>query len=144
MKLRVFAAALAALALSASAAFAVEAHKLVIQVDENDPAIMSLALNNAENVEAYFAEKGEAAIIEIVAYGPGLKMYTADSPMKDRISALSLQHENMQFTACGNTLAKMSKAAGHDVALLKKKKIVPAGVVRIMELQSEGYAYVRP
>ena len=144
MTLRMFVAAVAALFLSASAALAADPHKLVIQVDENDPAKMNLALNNAQNVEAFFAAKGEEAQVEIVAYGPGLKMYTADSPVKERIAAMSLQHQHMQFSACGNTLRKMSEKAGKAVQLLSEAVVVPAGVVRIMELHDLGYAYVRP
>lgn len=144
MILRMFVAAIAALFLSVPAAFAADSHKLVIQVDENDPAVMNLALNNAENVKAHFEGIGEEVKIEIVAYGPGLKMYTADSPVKDRLAAMSLQHEDMQFSACGNTHKKMSAKAGKDVVLLSEAVVVPAGVVRIMELQNEGYNYIRP
>src|SRR5690606_26867676 len=34
-------------------------HKLAIHVDENDPAVMNLALNNAQNVKQYYEAKGE-------------------------------------------------------------------------------------
>jgi hypothetical protein len=50
----------------------------------------------------------------------------------------------MHFSACGNTLAGMQKKAGHEIALLSEANVVPSGVVRLMELQSEGYSYVRP
>jgi intracellular sulfur oxidation DsrE/DsrF family protein len=38
----------------------------------------------------------------------------------------------------------MSKKAGKDLVLLSEAKKVPSGVVRLMELQKEGYAYLRP
>jgi len=144
MKLRMLAAALAALVLSVVGAQASDPHKLAIHVDQNDPAVMNMALNNAQNVKAYYAEKGEPVDIEIVAYGPGLNMYVAESPVKDRISAMALENPEMHFSACGNTLAGMKKKTGHDVALMSEAKVVPSGVVRLMELQSEGYSYVRP
>lgn len=143
MTMRILAAASAALILSASATLAAD-HKLAIHVDQNDPAVMNLALNNAQNVTAFYAAKGETVDIEIVAYGPGLNMYVAESPVKDRISAMSLEDPDLHFSACGNTLAAMTKKAGHDVKLLSEAKIVPSGVVRLMELQSQGYSYVRP
>jgi intracellular sulfur oxidation DsrE/DsrF family protein len=34
---------------------------------------MNLALNNAQNVEAYYEPQGEDVTIEIVAYGSGLR-----------------------------------------------------------------------
>jgi intracellular sulfur oxidation DsrE/DsrF family protein len=145
MKLRILTAATAAILLSVTGAFAAELHKLALHVDQNDPAVMNLALNNAANVKAYYAAKGEEVKIEIVAYGPGLKMYTMDSPVKERIAAMSLEYpDEMQFSACGNTLKKMSEKAGKDVKLLSEAVVVPAGVVRLMELHEDGYNYIRP
>ena len=71
---------------AASATYAEDiTHKLAIHVDQNDPAVMNLALNNAKNVREYYAAKGEKVQIEIVAYGPGLNMYVAGSPVEGRI-----------------------------------------------------------
>jgi uncharacterized protein len=120
------------------------AHKLAIHVDENDPAVMNMALNNAANVRSYYEDKGESATIEIVTYGPGLNMLKADSPVKDRISAMSLEDENLAFAACGNTLAAMEKKAGGKVELMSEAVVVTSGVVRLMELQENGYSYVKP
>ena len=71
------AAAVAFLAASGAQAEAGKPHRVVIQVDQNDVEVMNLALNNAKN---------EDAVVEIVAYGPGLHMLRDDtSPVKDRI-----------------------------------------------------------
>lgn len=120
-------------------------HKIAVHVDQGDPKVMNMALNNVQNVYKYYASKGEKVEIELVAYGPGLMMYLpGKSPVKDRISAMSLEYENLQFSACGNTLRKMSEKQGHDVALMDEATVVPSGVVRLVELQEQGYAYVRP
>lgn len=120
-------------------------HKLAIHVDENDPARMNMALNNAQNARAYYESRGEKVIIEIVAYGPGLTMFRKDSsPVADRIGMMAMEDPDMAFSACGNTHAAMSRKAGKEVELLPEAKIVPSGVVRLMELQEEGYAYIRP
>ena len=135
----------AAIALmTAVSAFAADPHKVAIQIDQNDPDLMNLVLNNAQNVKSYYKEKGEDVSVEIVAYGPGLKMYTPDSPVKERIAAMSLENPDMQFSACGNTLKKMSEKAGKEVKLISEAVVVPAGVVRLMELQEQGWSYVRP
>ena len=121
------------------------AHKIAIHVDQNDPALMNLALNNADNVKKYYESKGEKIAIEIVAYGPGLNMLRADaSPVKDRISVMSLENPDLTFAACGNTHRKMSEKAGKDIELVSEAKMVPSGVVRLIELQEAGYAYLRP
>jgi intracellular sulfur oxidation DsrE/DsrF family protein len=120
-------------------------HKVVVHVDENDPARMNLALNNVANVKKYYDSKGETIEIELVAYGPGLHMFRADtSPVKDRLSVMALEIDNLTFSACGNTHSKMSKKAGKDITLVDEATMVPSGVVQIIELQEQGYAYVRP
>jgi intracellular sulfur oxidation DsrE/DsrF family protein len=120
-------------------------HKVAIQVNQNDKAVMDLALNNAKNVLDYYKEKGETVAIEIVTYGPGLHMLRADtSPVRERIAPMSLENPNLAFIACGNTRTNQSKAEGKPVTLISEAKEMPSGVVRLMELQKQGYAYIRP
>jgi uncharacterized protein len=120
-------------------------HKVAIQVNQNDKAVMELALNNAKNIAEYFKAKNEPVEIELVAYGPGLHMLRSDtSPVKERISVMSLENPNMTFAACGNTQANQAKAENKPVTLLSEAKVTPSGVVRLMELQKQGYAYIRP
>ena len=120
-------------------------HKVAIQVNQNDKAVMDLALNNAKNILDYYKAKGETVAIEIVTYGPGLHMLRADtSPVKERIAPMSLENPNLAFIACGNTQANQAKAEGKPVTLISEAKVMPSGVVRLMELQKQGYAYIRP
>jgi intracellular sulfur oxidation DsrE/DsrF family protein len=120
-------------------------HKVAIQVNQNDKALMDLALNNAKNVIDYYKEKGETVAIEIVAYGPGLNMLRADtSPVKERIAPMSLENPNLAFIACGITQANQSRAEGKPVTLISEAKVTPSGVVHLIELQKLGYAYIRP
>jgi intracellular sulfur oxidation DsrE/DsrF family protein len=126
------------------AALAVQ-HKVAIQVNQNDKGVMDLALNNAKNIADYFKTKGESVAIELVAYGPGLHMLRSDaSPVKERISVMSLENPNLTFAACGNTPANQAKAENKPVTLISEAKVTPSGVVRLMELQKQGYAYIRP
>ncbi len=120
-------------------------HYVAIHVDQNDPKVMNLALNNAANVTKYYESQGDKVVIEIVAYGPGLNMLVdGKSPVQDRISVMALELDNLQFSACGNTLHKFQAKAGHDIPLVSEAELVPSGVVRLIELQEQGYAYVRP
>ena len=106
---------------------------------------MNLALNNAANVTKYYESICDTVIIEMVAYGPGLNMLIpGKSPVEDRIETMSLQFENLSFAACGNTLNKMSEKAGMDIKIMSEAKMVTSGVVRLIELQEQGYAYIRP
>ncbi len=58
-------------------------------------------------------------------------------------SSLSM-NEGLVFSACGNTMKKMAKKTGTQPVLIDGIKVVQAGVLRIMELQQKGWAYVRP
>ena len=117
-----------------------EPHKLVIQVSTNDPLTQKIALNNAVNLQKHYGM--DNVIVEIVAYGPGLGLLTPKSKEAERVKSLAMQ--DIKFSACGNTMKKMEKKTGKPVVLTEGVEVVPAGVVRIMELQEEGYAYLRP
>src|SRR4051794_40454732 len=54
-------------------------HRLVLQVNSNEPAVMNLALNNAANVAQYYKDLGEKVTIEIITFGPGLHMLRDDT-----------------------------------------------------------------
>jgi intracellular sulfur oxidation DsrE/DsrF family protein len=143
--LTLIASGLIGLALGSSALAEGKTHKVAIHVDENDKAVMNLALNNAENVTKFYESKGDKVVIELVAYGPGLNMFVAGkSPVADRIETMSLALPDLKFSACGNTLRKMTAKAGKDIAIMSEAGMVPSGVVRLIELQEDGYAYVRP
>ena len=134
-----------ALSLATGALAEGKTHYVAIHVNQNDPQVMNMALNNAANVNSYYEAQGDDVVIEMVAYGPGLNMLVpGKSPVADRISAMSLELENLSFAACGNTHRKMSEKAGKDIVLMEEASIVPSGVVRLIELQEQGYAYVRP
>jgi intracellular sulfur oxidation DsrE/DsrF family protein len=120
-------------------------HRLVLQVNTNDPAMMNLALNNATNVAEYYKDLGEKVTIEVVTFGPGLHMLRDDtSPVKARIKAITESTPAIAFKACGNTQEKMHKAENKEVPLIPEAQVVKSGVVRVMELQERGWTYVKP
>lgn len=120
-------------------------HYVAIHVDENDPAVMNMALNNVANVNSYYESIGDKVVVELVAYGPGLNMFIpGKSPVEDRISVMALEMDNVSFAACGNTHRKMSEKAGKEIEIMDEANMVKSGVVRLIELQEQGYAYVRP
>jgi len=133
----------------AAPAFAADGktHRIAIQVVQNDPQVMNMALNNASNVIEYYRGKDEDVDIEVVAYGPGLNMLRTDSsPVRDRIKRLKdlAFPGKIQFSACNNTKQGMEKLEGHAISIVPEATIVPSGVVRLMELQEAGWSYVRP
>lgn len=139
--------ALAFAAATGAAAQSAKPHRVAIQVDQNDEAVMTMALNNAKNVLEHYRAKHEDAEVEIVAYGPGLHMLRQDtSPVKDRIRRMAEvdYRSKISFSACNNTKTGMEKREGHPIAIIPQATVVPSGVVRLMELQEQGWSYVRP
>ena len=122
-----------------------KAHKLALQISDNDPDKMNAVLNVAANVSRDYAEKGEEVEIQIVAFNAGLHMLRDDtSPVKDRIQGFRKSMTNVDFKACGNTMESMSKREGKTVTLLPNTAVVPAGVTTLIELSEHGWAIVRP
>jgi uncharacterized protein len=120
-------------------------HRLILQVNSNDPAMMNLALNNATNVVEYYKGMGKKVSIEIVTFGPGLHMLRQDtSPVKARVETLALSTPEISFKACANTQENMRKAENKDIILIPQATLVSSGVVRVMELQEQGWSYVKP
>ncbi len=124
-----------------------KAHRIVFQVDQNDPEVMNLVLNNVSNMMSYYHDKGEDAQIEVVAYGPGLNMLRADtSPVKERLKRMAQDSfpSQVAFSACGVTKSGMEKKEGHSIAIVPEASVVPSGVVRLTELEEAGWTYIRP
>ena len=138
-------AALSVTLVSGGLAADAKSHRVSIHVDQNDPQVMNLALNNAMNVTEYYKETGENVKIEVVTFGPGLHMLRDDtSPVKARIETMSLSNPEISFKACGNTQANMHKAENKDIPIIRAAEVVKSGVIRIMELQEQGWTYVKP
>ena len=115
-------------------------NKLVIQVSTDDARTQRIALNNAVNLQKLYGV--DNVQIEIVAYGPGLGLMTRKSSLAQRVESLAMQ--DITFSACGNTMKKVASKTGNMPKLLEGVGQVTAGVARIMELQQQGYAYIRP
>ena len=110
---------------------------VVIQISENNPATWNLALNNAKNLQQALGAKNVQ--VEIVAYGPGINMLKFDSEVAPRVKEAST--DGVAVRACGNTM-KAQHLTEKD--LEDSVKVVPVGVIEIMNKQREGWAYIKP
>ena len=73
-------------------------HILAIQVAENNPQVMNLALNNARNVAEHFKAAGDDVEIVVVTFGPSLHMLRDDtSPVKQSIATTTLEYSNISL-----------------------------------------------
>jgi uncharacterized protein len=144
--LGLFAAAFAAApAIPRAEAAGEKLHRVAIHVDQGDIAQMNLALGNASNVLEHYKSLGEEIEIEIVTYAQGLHMLRADtSPVKERIKTLREKMPNVVFSACDNTRRRMEKDEGRKITFISEATVVPSGIVRLIELQEQGWSYIRP
>ena len=113
---------------------------VVIQVSQDDPARWTLVLNNVSNMLEYMGQ--DRIQIVVVAYGPGLKMLLPEGKMGKRIAALN--EEGVEFDACHNTMEGMARKLGHMPVLVPQAVIVPAGIIRIVQLEGHGFTYIKP
>ena len=117
-------------------------HRIVFQVSSGDPVTQNLVLNNVANVTKGLGPGN--VTVEVVAYGPGLSILTAkNKKAAARVQGMAM-NDDITFSACHNTMLAIKKKTGHEPKLTKGVKIVPGGVVRIMQLQEQGWTYIRP
>jgi hypothetical protein len=114
--------------------------KFVLQISDMDPSKQTLVLNVAGNIlKAYGPDQAD---VEIVAFGPGLRLLFEGNSNTDRIQGLVDQ--GVRFYACQNTINNMSKTLGEPIRLNPNQKTGKGGIVRIKELVDQGYLLVKP
>jgi len=134
--------------------------KVVYQCDFDDPKRVHQMLNTLNNAVKYYNKHLIDYEIDVVALGPCLQYVMKDfkgtgftkKPYLDhggptgagtssRISSLKqLAGDNMKIFACHNT---MNKKHVKPEQISDYAKVTPAGVIKIIDLQREGYAYIK-
>jgi len=113
-------------------------HFAIFHISSGDAFSQKLVLNNAQNLSNFYGP--DKVAIEVVAYGPGLRALFKENTNSKRIQRMADQ-QGITFSACANTMKGMGR---NQHSLNKVAKVVPGGVVRIMELQEAGWTYIRP
>ena len=132
---------------AAASAQAEESQCLMIHVPQEDAKAFKQAINIANNIPKQMG--ADAVRIEIIAQGPGLKLFTKGSPETDRIKSLAAMGDQTmgggtKFSACAATIKGIKKKTGKEPVLIEGVGVVhPGAVARILELHKEGCAYTR-
>ena len=113
---------------------------VVLQISDPDPFKQTLVLNVANNLLKHYGP--DQVDVEIVAFGPGLRLLQADNANEGRIDGLAGQ--GVRFSACENTIRSFTKNLGKEPELNPHAIHVSAGVVRIMDLTGQGYVLIKP
>ncbi len=114
--------------------------KIVLQISDGGDDKQTLVLNVANNLQTHYGV--DNVKLEIVAFGPGLRLLFKDNVNKGRID--SLTKSGVRFSACENTSKNMAKILGYPPKLNSQAVMVTAGISRILELTEQGYTLVRP
>ncbi len=114
--------------------------KVVLQISDYNPAKQTLVLNVANNLIKHYGQ--DNIKVEIVAFGPGLRLLQKNNVNTNRIQ--SLVDRNVRFSACKNTIKGFTKKLGHVPLLNKNAVNVSASVVRIINLVKKGYQLIKP
>ncbi len=120
--------------------FAGEKQKVVYHVADAEK--VQFALGNIRNhIEGVGGPENVEIIL--VVHGPAGKTFQ-DIEATDRVRTMvkSLQDEGVQFDMCGNTMRAQDVELGD--LLPGFVRVDQGGVVRIAELQQQGYLYIRP
>ena len=114
--------------------------KVVLQISDPNPFKQTLVLNVASNLKKLLGR--DQVDVEIVAFGPGLRLLQEGNANSGRIKGLVGQ--GVQFSACAQTMKKMTKILGEKPALNSNAVVVTGGVTRILALQKQGYSLIKP
>ena len=115
--------------------------KVVFHVNTDEEGPINTAFVNIQNLlkEEEIMEKG--AEIILLLNGPGILRLkkTQDGNEQDTVTLLS--EKGVRFQICNNSLKKfsLSKDEMHPSC-----EVVPAGVMALIKLQADGYAYIKP
>ncbi|MBV8394532.1 MAG: hypothetical protein JOY81_15245 [Alphaproteobacteria bacterium] len=148
MKLHLVLLAIAAALLSGPAAAGGKVHHVALQLSDDSADKMNLVLNNAANISQYYSAKGEEVEIRIVTFHGGVDMMRTDkSPVLARLKSVTESLPNVTFEICGNTLngiAKRENKQVSEIPLFTPSRVVPAGIVELIDLGEQGWTIIRP
>lgn len=134
--------------------------KIVYQCDFPDVKRVHLMLNTLNNVVKHYQSTLDEYELDIVALGPCLQYVMKDfkgtgfakkpymnkggpagNGTMGRLKSLQMTAgDNLKVIACKNTMKKKNvKAEQIDDSV----ELTPAGVIKIIDLQREGYAYIK-
>ena len=121
-----------------------KAHRLVLQINTDDPTVMRAVISTSLNLPKHYRETKQDFSIEIVAYNAGIHMFRVDtSPVKELLKVVQGLTPDIRFVVCEATKLGMEHGEGHPISFIDNVQLVPSGPGRIIELQEAGWSYIR-
>lgn len=104
---------------------------------DTDGTALDMALTNIANYFAALPE--EPYTVVLLVNGPAITLMVKDDAHAARLEELAAK--GLDIRVCRNAMRHFDIAPDR---LTPACRIVPAGVVEIVELQRQGFAYIRP
>lgn len=111
--------------------------RVLFQISDADPKKLYLLLNAAKNVQTTYGKNN--AVVELVAFGPGVNLLTIDSEAGQRIDEAI--KDGIKVVVCENTMKSLKLT---EADMLPALSYVPGGILELMQKQKAGYAYILP
>ncbi len=116
--------------------------KVVIQITQDSPARWKLALGNAAKVVQIMSAHAINYKVDVVAYGPGLRVFIKKDDKKFYPLLQSLNAYGVNLVACHMTMLAMHV---REKQLFPFVNVVyPGAVAYIIKKEMQGYAYIKP
>jgi intracellular sulfur oxidation DsrE/DsrF family protein/uncharacterized tellurite resistance protein B-like protein len=113
--------------------------KVVFHLDWDEEKRLVMALNNITNLLKEIPS-AEAAIC-LVANGSAVKLFHGNHAITYGSRVEELSGRGVRFLMCNNSLTNLNVDPGE---LLGGCEVIKAGVVELIVLQTDGYAYIKP
>jgi len=118
-------------------------NRVMLHIDSAAPAKMQAVLDRADQLLDEADRQGRAMQLEVIANSHGLELLRAGhSPYAERIARMRQRHANLQWVACGQTVARFT-SEGQKVELLPATRTAPTAIGEIISRLQQGWTYVR-
>ena len=114
-------------------------YKAVFHVDQKNEQVFNLALNNVINLLS--AIPGQEYDLIVLLNGPAVGLMASEEaiPFVERIQELAAK--GVCFHVCDNALKRFEVSRD---SLIVQSQVIPAGIVGLIDLQNQGFAYIKP
>lgn len=113
--------------------------QVVFHIDADQEERLLMALENTRNL---FKEiPPEQCSVHMVTNGKAVNLFRKDRAAAYGAEMEALYKQGVHFKACRNAMAKNNVKKSD---LLEICEVVPAGILELINLQREGFAYIKP
>jgi uncharacterized protein len=113
--------------------------KVVMHLDWDQADVLKMGLENIRNLLK--AVSPTQAAVRFVLNGKAVVLFRKDRIGEHHEPVIELMASGVRFCLCRNALAKNGIDASD---LVDGCEIVSAGILELIRLQQEGYAYIKP